>query len=44
MEYLSIVCAEAALSLERRLVCALDVGGFLLRVPGDRLYDEGFKG
>ena len=42
MEYLSIVCVEA----ERRLVvvCALDVSGFLPLVPGDGLYDEGFKG
>ena len=46
MEYLSIVCAEAATSLERRLVvvCAWDVSGFLPLGPGDRLYDEGFKG
>jgi hypothetical protein len=46
VEYLSIVCAEAAPSLERGLVlvCAWDVSGFLPLVPRDRLYDEGFKG
>ena len=46
MEYLSIICAEAAPSLERRLVvvCAWDVSGFFTGVLGDGLYDEGFKG
>ena len=46
MEYLSIVCAEAALSLTQYVVFtgACVVNGFSPLTLKDRFYDEEFKG
>ena len=45
MEYLSIVCAEAALSTKCVVFEGVGaVSGFSLLALKDRFYDEGFKG